>query len=84
MTDETMVWTQGMDEWAPLSTCKRRFGLDAMDEMDEEIDNLQLIDELDFDETVACLGDFGIKVDGEYPLETLKSVLRRYIFVCCL
>ena len=83
--DDTMVWTEGMKDWAALSGCKWRFGLEDSDEEeaaadvldDEDIDYEELIDGFDLDETIACLGDFDIVIDGEYPLETLKSVLRR-------
>ena len=37
---------------------------------------MEMIDEFDEEETVACLVDCGIEVDGEFPLETLKSALR--------
>lgn len=78
INDETMVWTEGMEGWTLLSQCKERFGLGESDTESEgdEIDYEELIDEFDMDETIACLADFAITVDGDYSLNTLKSVLR--------
>lgn len=76
LLDDTIVWTEGMEDWMPLRKCRSLFNLGEDSESDEEVDYMELIEEFDKDETIACLLDCGITVDGEFPLETLKCALR--------
>ena len=32
ITDDTLVWGEGMDEWLPLSECRAAFGLGDAEE----------------------------------------------------
>ena len=76
LTDDTIVWTEGMDDWKPLRKCRALFNFGEDSESDEEVDYMEMINEFDESETIACLVDCGIEVSGEFPLETLKSALR--------
>lgn len=75
--DSTHVWTEGMDDWAPLGQCRSRFGLgddDADDdtpetaaaatEFEEEVDIDLLIGEMSLEDVMEVLADMGVVVPG--------------------
>eukprot|EP01050_Picozoa_sp_SAG11_P021012 SAG11_NODE_3657_length_2306_cov_1.110104_2_plen_167_part_00 len=41
LSEQTMVWTEGMDEWEPLHACRHLFDFDADDSSSEEEEEAQ-------------------------------------------
>ena len=50
LTDDTIVWTEGMDDWMPLRKCRSVFNFGEDSESEEEVDYMEMINEFDEDD----------------------------------